>query len=187
LSIIRLGPSYRAIQAALESNREVLVVFVAEREITSYRSGEPQPLPTVGVIARLEEVVAQPDGTLQIVLDMTTRAIITARLQHDPFYRATCVPHPDPEVISDEIPALMAAVKAQAEAIAPTLPYLTPEQVEELHTFMHQIDHPGQLADLVNYSPTFTFANKIAILNALDPLERLRLVQRTLGAYSSGQ
>jgi ATP-dependent Lon protease len=179
---IRPGASYRAIHAALDSDHEVLVSFVPELEIPNYRSGEPQQLPTVGVIARLEEVVAQEDGTLQIVLDVTTRAIITARLQHDPFYRATCVPHPDPEVTSNEIPALMAAVKAQAEAIARTLPNLAPELVEEAITFMHQIDHPGQLADFITYSPTFPFADRIAFLSTLDPVERLRLVQRKLGA-----
>jgi ATP-dependent Lon protease len=182
LSGIRPGRSYRAIQAARDSDHEVLVIFVPELEIANYRTSEPQQLPEVGVIARLEEVVAQPDGTLEIVLDVTTRATITARLQHDPFYQATCVPHPDPEVTSNEIPALMAAVKAQAEAIVPTLSYLTPEQLEEALTFMNQIDHPGQLADFVTYSPTFTFAERIAILNTLDPLERLRMVQRTLGA-----
>jgi ATP-dependent Lon protease len=176
------GRSCNAIQAAFESNREVLVVFVAEREITGYKSSDPQPFPTVGVIARLEEVVAQPDGTLQIVLDVTTRAIVTARLQHDPYWLATCAPHPDPEVTSAEIQALMAAVKVQVEAIARTLPNITPEQVEWARTFMQQTEQPGQLADFVTYSPTFTFADKIAILNTLDPLERLRLVQRTLGA-----
>ncbi len=179
---LRPGRSYQAIQAALESNREVLVIFVAECEITGYKSSDPQPFPTVGVIARLEEVVAQPDGTLQIVLDVTTRAIVTARLQHDPYWLATCVPQPDPEVTSKEIQALMAAVKAQVEVIAPTLPNVTPEQVEWGLTFMKQIDHPGQLADFVTYSPTFTFAARVAILNTLDPLERLRLVQRTLEA-----
>jgi ATP-dependent Lon protease len=182
LSGIRPGRSYRAIQAALDSDHEVLVSFVAEREIPNYRSGEPQQLPTVGVIARLEEVVAQPDGTLEIVLDVTTRATITARLQHDPYYQATCVPHPDPEVTSTEIPALMAAVKAQGEALARTLTYPTPEQLEEVLTFMKQIDRPGQLADLISYSPTFTFVERIAFLNTLDPVERLRKVQRTLGA-----
>src|SRR5262249_45402615 len=179
---VRPGRSYNAIQAALESNREVLVIFVAEREITGYKSSEHQRLPTVGVIARLEEAIAQEDGTLQIVLDVTTRAIVTARLQHDPFYWATCVPHSDPEVTSVEIQALMAAVKAQVAALAPTLPNLTPQQVEWGLTFIQQIAQPGQLADFVGYSPTFTFADKIAILNTLDPVERLRLVQRTLGA-----
>jgi len=179
---IRPGRSYRAIQAARDSGHEVLVCFVPEREIASYKGSEAQQLPTVGVIARLEEVVAQPDGALEIGLDVTTRAIVTGRLQHDPCYWATCVPHPDPEVTSDEIPVLMAAVKAQAEAILRTLSYLTPEQVEEVLTFMNQIDHPGELADVLTYSPTFTFTDKIAILNTLDPLERLRLVQRTLWA-----
>jgi len=182
LSNVRPGRSYRAIQAALDSDREVLVIFVPELEIANYKSSEPQQLPTVGVIARLADVVPQPDGTLQIVLDVTTRATISARLQHDPFYRATCVPHPDPEVTSSETHALMTAVKAQVEAIARTLPNLAPEQVGEALMFMHQIDHPGQLADFVNYSPTFTFADRIACLNTLDPVERLRKVQRTLGA-----
>jgi ATP-dependent Lon protease len=156
------------------------VIFVSETEIANYKSSEPQPLPSIGVIARLTDVALQPDGTLEVVFDVTTRATITARLQHDPFYLATCVPHPDPEVISDEIPALIAAVKAQIEATAQTSPDVTPEQVEWARTFMQQTVQPGQLADLVNYSPTLTFEAKIAILNTLDPVERLRLVQRTL-------
>jgi len=179
---IRPGRSYRAIQAARDSGHEVLVCFVQEREIASYKGSEAQQLPTVGVIARLEEVVAQADGALEIVLDVPTRAIVTGRLQHDPFYWATCVPHPDPEVTS-VISALMAAVKAQVESMARTLaPYSTPDQIEEALTFMRQIDHPGQLADFVTYSPTFIFGERIAILNALDPVERLRLVQHKLGA-----
>jgi ATP-dependent Lon protease len=179
---LRPGRSYQAIQAALASEREVLVVFVAEHEIPSYRSSEPQDLPRVGVIARFEEVAAQPDGTLQIVLNVMTRAIITARLQHDPFYCATCVPYSDRQASSAEIQALMAAVKAQVEAMVLRLPDLTPEQVQWGLAFMQQVEQPGQLADFVSYSPTFTFADRIAILNTLDPLERLRLVQRTLVA-----
>jgi ATP-dependent Lon protease len=183
LSGIRPGRSYRAIQAARDSDHEVLVSFVPELEIANYRSSEPQQLPTVGVIARLEEAVLQPDGTFEVVLDVTTRATVTTRLQHDPYYLATCVPHPDPEVTSNEIPALMAAVKARVEAMARTLaPKSTPEQVEEALTFMRQIDHPGQLADFITYSPTFPFADRIAFLNTLDPVERLRLVHRKLGA-----
>jgi len=178
---VRPGRSYRAIQSALDSDHEVLVIFVPEQEIANYKSSEPQQLPTVGVIARLADVVPQPDSTLQIVLDVTTRATITARLQHEPFYRATCVPHPDPEVTSSETHALVMAVKAQAEAIARALPNLAPELVEEAITIMQQIDHPGQLADFITYSPTFPFADRIAFLSTLDPMERLRKVQHKLG------
>jgi len=76
----------------------------------------------------------------------------------------------------------MTAVKAQAEAIARTLPNLAPEQVEEALTFMNQIDQPGQLADFITYSPTFAFTDRIAFLSTLDPVARLRKVQRILGA-----
>jgi ATP-dependent Lon protease len=55
-------------------------------EIANYKSSEPQPLPSIGVIARLADVAPQPDGALQVVLDVTTRATITARLPHDPYY-----------------------------------------------------------------------------------------------------
>jgi ATP-dependent Lon protease len=183
LSNIRPGRSNRAIRAALESDNEVLMIFVPELEIANYRTTEPQPLPSIGVMARLADVAPQPDGALEVVMDVTTRATVTARLQHDPYYLATCVPHPDPEVTNAEAHALMEVVKAQVEAMAQTLaPNSTPEQVEEALTFMRQIDHPGQLADFITYSPTFTFADRIAILNTLDPLERLRLVQRILGA-----
>ncbi len=182
LANIRPGRSNRAIRAALDSDNEVVMIFVSELEIANYRTSEPQPLPSIGVIGRLVDVTSQPDGALELVMDVTTRATITARLQYDPYYRAACVPQSDPKVTSNVIPALMAAVKAQVEAMARTLaPYSTPDQIEEALTFMRQIDHPGQLADFVTYSPTFTFADKIAILNTLDPLERLRLVQRTLG------
>jgi ATP-dependent Lon protease len=179
---VRPGQSYRAIQSALNSDHEVLVIFVPELEIANYKSSEPQQLPAVGVIARLADVVPQPDSTLEVVLDVMMRATITARLQHEPFYRATCVPHPDPEVTSSETQALMTAVKAQAEATARALPNRAPELVEEAITFINQIDHPGQLADFITYSPTFPFADRIAFLNTLDPVARLRKVQRKLGA-----
>jgi len=180
---IRPGRSNRAIRAARDGDNEVVMIFVPEQEIGNYRSSEPQSLPSIGVIARLVDVASQPNGALEITMDVTTRAVITDRLQHDPYYLATVAPYVDTEVTSTEIAALMAAVSAQVEAMAGTLaPYSTPEQIEEALTFMRQIDHAGQLADFVTYSPVFTFVERIAILNALDPVERLRLVQRKLGA-----
>jgi ATP-dependent Lon protease len=185
LNIVRSGRSYRAIQSALAGEGEVLVVFVPEAEIPPYRSDEPQQLPAVGVIARLVQAEIQPDDMLLIGLDASTRAIVTARLRHDPFYRATCVPISDPEDVSPESPALMAAVKAQATVIARTLPDLAPELIEDAIRRMNQIEHPGQLADFLTYSPTLAFEDRIASLNTLDPVERLRKVQRALEASRS--
>jgi len=186
LQLVNISPgrSNRAIRAARDGDNEVVMIFVPEGEIGNYRSNEPQPLPAIGVIARLVNVVSQPDGSLEIAMNVTTRAKITARLQHDPYYLTTCVPYADADVTSPEIAALMAAVRARAEVMARTLApaAMTPEQLEAALTYMRQITHPGELADFVSYSPTFTFVEKSALLNALDPVERLRLVQRKLGA-----
>jgi ATP-dependent protease La (LON) substrate-binding domain len=118
LLIRQPGRSYRAIHAARDRDHEVVLIFVPEREIESYRSSEPPPFPSIGVIARLTDIVSQSDGVLELVMDVTTRATITARHQHDPYYLAACVPHPDPDVTVPEIPAVMAGVKAQVAAMA---------------------------------------------------------------------
>ena len=76
----------------------------------------------------------------------------------------------------------MAAVKAQATVIARALPNLAPELIEDAIRRINQIEHPGQLADFLTYSPTFAFEDRIASLNTLDPVERLRRVQRMLRA-----
>jgi ATP-dependent Lon protease len=174
------GRNYQAIQAALKGDSELLAVFVSEAEIANFKGRDPQPLPAVGVLARLAEVIPQPDGSLRVVLDVTTRATVSTRLQHDPFYWARCVPHPDPEVTSAEARALMVVVKAQVEAIVRTMPDLTPATVEEVITLVNQFEQPGQLADFITYSPTFPFEDRITILDTLDPVERLRKMQRKL-------
>src|SRR5213080_1846018 len=60
------GKSYRAMEQAMRDNREVLLIFVSESEIEGYKGREPQKLPPIGVIARLEEFLQLPDGTVRI-------------------------------------------------------------------------------------------------------------------------
>src|SRR5581483_7959607 len=51
------GKSYRAMEQAWEEDQEVLLIFVSENEIESYKNGQPQQFPPIGVIARLEEFI----------------------------------------------------------------------------------------------------------------------------------
>ena len=55
------GKSFRAMEQAWEEDKEVLLIFVAEHEIEGYKNGQPNQLPKVGVIARLEEFIKPPD------------------------------------------------------------------------------------------------------------------------------
>ena len=68
------GKSYRAMEEAMEGDKEVLLIFVPESEIEGFKGNAPQPLPPVGVIARLEEFAKRPDDTVQIILEGVSRA-----------------------------------------------------------------------------------------------------------------
>ncbi len=48
------------------------------------------------------------------------------------------------------------------------------EVPQDAVAFVHRIDKPGHLADIVTYAPAFEFEERLDILNQIDPIERLR-------------
>lgn len=110
------GKSYRAMERAWdEEHREVLLIFVRESELEGYKSSQPQQLPPIGVIARLDEFAKLPDGTARVILEGLYRARIFEAVQISPFYRVRCVPVFDPDLDSMEVQALMDTVKQQVD------------------------------------------------------------------------
>jgi ATP-dependent Lon protease len=170
------GKSYRAMEQAMEGDREVLLIFVEEDQIEAYKGSEPQQLPPVGVIARIEEFLKLPDDTVRIILEGVDRAQIIGTVQSDPFYMVRCHSYAEPDVQGSDAEALIAEVKAQLEQMVSFMPDVSQEAL----AFVQRIDQPGHLADVVVYGPAFEFEDKIELLNTLDPVERLRKVQAKL-------
>ncbi|MCS6840697.1 MAG: endopeptidase La [Roseiflexus sp.] len=170
------GKSYRAMEQAWENDHLVLLIFVSESEIETYKNSQPQQLPPVGVIARLDEFVKLPDGTARIILEGISRALVQGMLQSEPFYRVRCRAISDPEPKGIEIEALMDSVKQQIDEFVDHLGEVPQDAV----AFVHRIDKPGQLADIVTWAPAFEFKERLDILNELDPVERLRRAHRLL-------
>jgi ATP-dependent Lon protease len=170
------GKSYRAMEQAWENDHLVLLIFVSESEIETYKSSQPQQLPPVGVIARLDEFVKLPDGTARIILEGISRALVQTMLQNEPFYRVRCHAISDPEPRGIEIEALMDSVKQQIDEFVDHLGEVPQDAV----AFVHRIDRPGHLADIVTWAPAFEFEERLDILNELDPVERLRRAHRLL-------
>ena len=164
------GKSYRAMERAWEEDREVLLIFVREGELEGYKSSQPQQLPPIGVIARLEEFAKLPDGTARVILEGLHRASIQSAVQITPFYRVRCTPVFDLDADSMEIQALMDTVKQQVDEFVDHLGEVPQEAVQ----FVHRIERPGHLADIVTWGPAFDFKDRLEVLNTLDPAERLR-------------
>jgi ATP-dependent Lon protease len=163
------GKSYRAMERAWEEDREVLLIFVLEAELEGYKSNQMQQLPPIGVIAKLEEFAKLPDGTARVILEGVCRAQISEAVQNQPFYRVRCAPVPDAEVSGMEIEALMDTVKQQVDEFVDHLGEVPQEAVQ----FVHRIERAGHLADIVTWGPAFEFKDRLDILNALDPADRL--------------
>jgi ATP-dependent Lon protease len=170
------GKSYRAMEQAWGEDQEVLLIFVSEGEIEGYKSGQPQRLPPVGVIARLQQFDRQPDATVRIILEGMMRARTDEVISHEPFYRVRCIPAPDPEPIGIEVEALMDTVKQQIDEVVDYMGEVPQDAV----AFVHRLDKPGHLADIVTYAPAFQFEEKLQVLFELDPVERLRKAQTML-------
>ncbi|KPV51040.1 peptidase, partial [Kouleothrix aurantiaca] len=164
------GKSYRAMEQAWDEDQEVLLIFVSESEIESYKNGQPQQFPPIGVIARLEEFIKLPDGTVRIILEGLVRARLLEAIQVDPFFRVRCLPLTDAEPVGMEVEALMDTVKQQVDEFVDHLGEVPQDAV----AFVHRIDKPGHLADIVTYAPAFEFTERLDILNEIDPVERLR-------------
>ncbi len=79
------GKSYRAMQDAMRTDSDVLLVFVAEGALAGFRSSVPQALPTVGVIARVKAVGGDAGPTHRIEIEGVSRAEIRSA------YRACAV------------------------------------------------------------------------------------------------
>jgi ATP-dependent Lon protease len=166
--------------APVQRYGEVLLVFVAEADIERFKTDEPQPLPPVGVVAQIHDFLRLPEGWIRIVFEGVARAAITGRVQSDPFYLATCLPHPDPEIETPEAHTLMGEVKAQVGVIVGAMPGVSREAV----AFVNRITQPGRLADVLSYGPQFGFEQRLEILRTLDPIQRLRHMRRELSQLS---
>jgi ATP-dependent Lon protease len=78
-----------------------------------------------------------------------------------------------------EIEALMETVKQQVDEFVDHLAEVPQDAV----AFVHRIDRPGHLADVVTWAPAFEFEERIEILNELDPVARLKRAQVLLARH----
>lgn len=173
------GKSFRALEFAWDTKKQVLLIFVPEAHIEQYKSGTPEAIPTVGVTARIEEFIKLPDGTARIILEGLQRATIADVQQVDPYYVVLAQPITDPVITGMEVEALMETVKQQVDEFVDSLGEVPQEAV----TFVRRIDVPGHLADIVTYAPAFDFEERLIILNEVDPVERLGKIQRMLARH----
>jgi len=168
--------SVAAVEAAQESDR--LIFIVAQKDQTRDDPG-PDDIYQVGTVAMIMRHLKMPDGRLKILVQGLAKARRTGMVARDPYFKVnleplTEWPAPEPSV---ELEALMRNVREQSQKILSLKEVLTDEVV----AILDSVEEPGRLADLVTSNIRVKLETAQKVLEAVDPLARLRLVNDFLG------
>ncbi|HKF15954.1 MAG TPA: endopeptidase La [Candidatus Dormibacteraeota bacterium] len=129
---------------------------------------------TVGVAAKIEEKGNLPDGTEVVAVVGRSRAVLGDVTPEGGALWAQVEMSPDPSSWSERARQLMHEYRAIVENI------LEVRGAPQVAQMLRGIENPGHLADMSGYSPDFSQARKVEILETLDVEERL---EKLIGWY----
>ncbi len=164
--------SLAALEAAMSGDRVILLV--SQKKDDQENPG-PDDLYRMGTLCRILQVGKQADGTVQVVVEGTVRAVIVDFLQTDPFFQVRIQPRIDPKEKSLEIEALMRGVTSQFERYARLSRSIPPEAF----MLVMSTEEPGRLGDLVAQHLQLRVEERQRILEAA-PRERLEMLSGVL-------
>jgi ATP-dependent Lon protease len=149
--------------------KDKVLVLVTQKDASVSDPG-PDDLYQVGTAAIVVKMLRFPDGSLRLLAQGISRIRIQEYMQTDPYLVARVEQVLEPEAKGLEAEALMRNVMTLFQQVAQLAPYLP----DELQTVVMNIDEPGRLADFIASNINFDLQEKQMILEAVDPVERLR-------------
>ena len=167
--------SIKAVDQALADNR--MILLAAQKRQDDEEPG-PDDMYRVGTAAIIMRMLKLPDGRIRVLVQGLSRARITAFEEGQPHLQARIEPLPEPESVPKglEVEALMRNVKGALEKSANLGKPLSPEVI----VIATNMEEPGRLADLTASNLDLKVEGAQEILEAVDPLERLRRVHELM-------
>jgi ATP-dependent Lon protease len=163
--------SIKAVDQALADNR--MILLVAQKRQDDEDPG-PEDVYQVGTVALIMRMLKLPDGRIRVLVQGIGRARIKSFEEGHPHLQARVEPVVEPEVTEKglEVEALMRNVKAALEKSANLGKPISPEVI----VIATNMEEPGRLADLTASNLDLKVEGAQEILEAVDPVERLRKV-----------
>jgi ATP-dependent Lon protease len=168
--------SIKAVDQALAENR--MILLAAQKKQDEDEPG-PDDIHGVGTVALIMRMLKLPDGRIRVLVQGLSRARILSYDEGLPHLQAhiETVGEPTPtEASSLEIEALMRNVKAALERSQNLGKPISPEVI----VIANNMEEAGRLADLTASNLDLKVDGAQAILEALDPVERLRRVHELM-------
>jgi ATP-dependent Lon protease len=167
--------SIKAVDQALSDNR--MILLAAQKRQDDEDPG-PEDIFTVGTVALIMRMLKLPDGRIRVLVQGIGRARIQSFEEGHPHLHARIEAVTEPEAADKnlEIEALMRNVKAALEKSANLGKPISPEVI----VIATNMEEPGRLADLTASNLDLKVEGAQEILEATDPIERLRRVHELM-------
>ncbi len=165
-----MRPAYqRALEEAISGDRKILVVG---RRNVDRREFDVVDLYPVGTIAIVGRMLKMPDGSATVWLEGEERVRILEVTQTEPWYRAKAEVMLEPQIDTLQTQGSMRSVLALFEKCV----RLSPNLFWDSYVAAMNAGGPGHLADLVCSSLNIPMEARQAVLENLEPGERLHMV-----------
>jgi ATP-dependent Lon protease len=167
--------SIKAVDRALADNRMILLAAQKRQDDEDPGPDDVYPVGTVAVIMRMLKL---PDGRIRVLVQGVGRARTLAYEEGGPHLHARIEAVTEPEAPERglEVEALMRNVKGALEKSANLGKPISPEVI----VIANNMEEPGRLADLTASNLDLKVEGAQEILEATDPVERLRRVHELI-------
>ena len=163
----------KSISAINKAMKRDQLIFLSTQIDASSNEPKLSDIYSIGVVAKIVQVLKQPENVTRIVIEGKYRARIITPVYDSSGLMAEIEPLPEKMTIPDDYElALMRSIKKEFEEyidISPTIPSDIIFKVALCKT-------TGELADYIAANMTLDYQTKQSILEILDPTERLKEV-----------
>lgn len=167
--------SINAVDQALAENR--VIMLTAQKDFQNEDPTEEE-LHRFGTAAIIMRMLKLPDGRIRILVQGLARARIDYFIQTAPFFKAkiTRIEEPVPKDRPLEVEAMVRSVKQNLDRAVTLGKNISPEVM----VIAANLDDPARLTDLAASNLDLKLEEAQAILEMIDPVDRLRKVNESL-------
>ena len=158
--------SIKAVEKAAINNNQIVL---ASQKNAQVDDPQQKDIFSIGTIAEILQILKLPDGTIKVLAEGISRCEIQEYVQIDPFFSVTAFICEKEIENSSQIEALTRNILQQFEKYAKSNPKVPPEMVRSAQN----IKEIGRLADIIASHLPLKLEDKQAILESLDPEDRL--------------
>ncbi len=167
--------SVNAIEESISKDR---YLFVATQIDPGIENPKPEEIYQIGTVSRILRMLKLPDGRVKALVQGIAKARIAKYVRKRSLYRVKIeiIEEPESSTVDLEAEALMRNVREYSERILT----LRGEYTNEVGSILTSIEDPGRLADLVASNLRLKIDEAQAIIEIIDPFERLKKVNNLL-------